>query len=119
MSTGFVQRRFVWPLLFAPLWGTLFVSFGIGPIVTRVDVSPEPLFPDNQLLHCMLLCSNYIPMLIMPYKDTHLAEHDIKCWQCYVRTGLVRVHMHMHWTATMTRGMGGGEGKWGGVFISM
>ena len=35
---GFVQRRFVWPLLFAPLWGTLFVSFGIGPIVTRVDV---------------------------------------------------------------------------------
>lgn len=39
---GFVQRRFIWPLLFAPLWGSLFISFGIGPIVTRTEVSHQP-----------------------------------------------------------------------------
>ena len=27
----------MFPLLFAPLWGTLFISFGIGPIVTRTQ----------------------------------------------------------------------------------
>ncbi|KAK9814138.1 hypothetical protein WJX72_001173 [[Myrmecia] bisecta] len=32
---GFVARKWVWLLLFAPLWGTLFLVFGVGPIVTR------------------------------------------------------------------------------------
>jgi hypothetical protein len=34
---GFVQRRAVWVLLFAPLWGSLFINFGLGPVVTRTD----------------------------------------------------------------------------------
>lgn len=38
---GFVQRRWVWVALFAPLWGTLFVNFGIGPVVSRTpDLLP-------------------------------------------------------------------------------
>jgi len=32
-----VQRRWVWVLLFAPLWGTLFINFGIGPVVSRTS----------------------------------------------------------------------------------
>ena len=32
-----VTRRWVWPLLFSPLWGTLFVNFGLGPVVSRTD----------------------------------------------------------------------------------
>ena len=36
-----MRRKFVWTLLFAPLWGSLFINFGIGPIVTRTsDVLP-------------------------------------------------------------------------------
>lgn len=34
---GFVQRRWVWLVLFFPLWGSLFFSFGLGPIVSRTD----------------------------------------------------------------------------------
>ena len=38
---GFVQRREVWVALFAPLWATLFINFGLGPVVTRTsDVLP-------------------------------------------------------------------------------
>ena len=37
---GFVQRKWVWVLLFSPLWATLFVSFGLGPILMR---TPEPV----------------------------------------------------------------------------
>lgn len=38
---GFVQRREVWILLFSPLWATLFVSFGLGPVLSRTsDVLP-------------------------------------------------------------------------------
>lgn len=37
---GFVQRKWVWALIFSPLWATLFVSFGLGPILMR---TPEPL----------------------------------------------------------------------------
>lgn len=32
---GWVQRKWVWQLIFAPLWVTLFVNFGLGPLVTR------------------------------------------------------------------------------------
>jgi len=34
---GFVQRRWVWGLLFAPLWGTLAINFGIAPVISRTD----------------------------------------------------------------------------------
>jgi hypothetical protein len=34
---GFVKRRWVWALLFSPLWGSLAINFGIGPIVSRTD----------------------------------------------------------------------------------
>eukprot|EP00878_Enallax_costatus_P019297 GHUV01020356.1.p2 GENE.GHUV01020356.1~~GHUV01020356.1.p2 ORF type:complete len:144 (+),score=32.75 GHUV01020356.1:753-1184(+) len=34
---GLVQRRWVWLLLFSPLWGSLFINFGLGPIVSRTD----------------------------------------------------------------------------------
>ena len=38
---GFVARKWVYGLLFAPLWGTLAINFGIGPVVSRTeDVVP-------------------------------------------------------------------------------
>ena len=36
-AAGIVRRKWIWLLLFSPLWGTLFISFGIGPIVTRTS----------------------------------------------------------------------------------
>ena len=27
----------MWALLFSPLWGTLFLSFGLGPVLMRTD----------------------------------------------------------------------------------
>ena len=32
---GPARAPWAWPLLFAPLWGTLFVAFGLGPVVSR------------------------------------------------------------------------------------
>ena len=40
--SGFVQRKWVWPLLFFPLWGTLFITFGMGPILARTS-DPLPI----------------------------------------------------------------------------
>jgi hypothetical protein len=38
---GFVQRQWIYGLLFAPLWATLAINFGIGPIVSRTsDIGP-------------------------------------------------------------------------------
>lgn len=38
---GFVQRQWVYGLLFAPLWATLAINFGIGPVVSRTsDLGP-------------------------------------------------------------------------------
>lgn len=34
---GFVQRQWIWAVLFFPLWGSLFLSFGLGPIVSRTN----------------------------------------------------------------------------------
>ena len=30
-----ISRRWFWPVLFAPLWASLFFSFGLGPVVSR------------------------------------------------------------------------------------
>jgi hypothetical protein len=32
-----VSKRWFWPLLLSPLWGILFVNFGIGPVVARTE----------------------------------------------------------------------------------
>ena len=41
VSTGFADRRWVSPMLLSPLWGSLLVSYGIGPVVTRTsDIEP-------------------------------------------------------------------------------
>lgn len=34
---GFVKNKQTYLALFAPLWGPLFVSFGLGPILARTD----------------------------------------------------------------------------------
>eukprot|EP00192_Tetraselmis_astigmatica_P013454 CAMPEP_0117650794 /NCGR_PEP_ID=MMETSP0804-20121206/1730_1 /TAXON_ID=1074897 /ORGANISM="Tetraselmis astigmatica, Strain CCMP880" /LENGTH=320 /DNA_ID=CAMNT_0005456691 /DNA_START=189 /DNA_END=1152 /DNA_ORIENTATION=+ len=34
---GFAQRRWLAPILFSPLWASLFVSYGLGPVVSRTD----------------------------------------------------------------------------------
>jgi hypothetical protein len=34
---GFVKRRWVYGLLFAPLWASLSINFGLGPVVSRTD----------------------------------------------------------------------------------
>jgi hypothetical protein len=61
-----VSRKWFWPLLLSPLWGSLFVSFGLGPILSRTDdiqpvvqnavaflvaallFKPNPFFADRQ-----------------------------------------------------------------------
>lgn len=41
IRAGIVRRQWVWVVVFSPLWGILFVSFGIGPIVSRTsDLTP-------------------------------------------------------------------------------
>lgn len=38
---GFVKRQWVYGLLFAPLWATLAINFGLGPVVSRTqDILP-------------------------------------------------------------------------------
>lgn len=32
-----VSRRWFWPILLSPLWGSIFVSFGLGPVLSRTD----------------------------------------------------------------------------------
>ena len=32
-----MRRKFIWSILFFPLWGSLFINFGIGPIVSRTS----------------------------------------------------------------------------------
>jgi hypothetical protein len=39
---GIVSRRFVWLIIFSPLWASLFINFGIGPIVSRTS-DPAPV----------------------------------------------------------------------------
>ncbi|WIA33950.1 hypothetical protein OEZ86_007045 [Tetradesmus obliquus] len=40
-AQGIVKRKWVWLLLFSPLWGSLFINFGLGPIVSRTsDLAP-------------------------------------------------------------------------------
>lgn len=34
---GFVRRRWVWGVVFFPLWGSLAINFGLGPLVMRTD----------------------------------------------------------------------------------
>ncbi len=34
---GIVQRKWVWALIFSPLWASTFINFGLGPVVTRTD----------------------------------------------------------------------------------
>lgn len=33
---GIVRRQWVWLLVFSPLWGILFVSFGLAPVLARL-----------------------------------------------------------------------------------
>ena len=40
-AQGVVRRQWVWLLIFSPLWASLFVNFGLGPVVSRTsDVAP-------------------------------------------------------------------------------
>lgn len=34
---GFVKRRWVYGLLFSPLWASLSINFGLGPVISRTD----------------------------------------------------------------------------------
>lgn len=31
------QSPFLWPLAFSPLWASLFINFGLGPVISRTD----------------------------------------------------------------------------------
>jgi hypothetical protein len=38
---GIVRRRWVWALIFSPLWASTFVNFGLAPVITRTsDLAP-------------------------------------------------------------------------------
>ena len=39
---GFVQRRWIWGIIFSPLWATLTINFGLGPIMSRTS-DPLPV----------------------------------------------------------------------------
>lgn len=34
---GFVKRKWVWSIIFAPLWAPIFINFGLGPVISRTD----------------------------------------------------------------------------------
>lgn len=39
---GFVQRQWVWPIVFSPLWAPIFVNFSLGPVLQRT-ADPTPV----------------------------------------------------------------------------
>lgn len=56
---GFVRRSWVWALLFSPLWGTLSINFGLGPVVSRTD-DPVPLIANiSASIVAAVLVANY------------------------------------------------------------
>jgi hypothetical protein len=32
-----ISKRWFWPILLSPLWGSVFVNFGLGPVLSRTD----------------------------------------------------------------------------------
>eukprot|EP00889_Picochlorum_renovo_P000082 jgi/Picre1/27112/NNA_000082.t1 len=56
---GFCRRSWVWALLFSPLWGTLSINFGLGPVVSRTD-DPVPLIANiSASIVAAALVANY------------------------------------------------------------
>lgn len=56
---GFVKRQWVYAVLFGPLWVTLSLSYGIGPVVSRTD-DPLPVFANiGATVVSALLIKNY------------------------------------------------------------
>lgn len=63
LPPGFVQRKWVWLLVFAPLWGPLFVNYGIGPVVSRTsDIAPV-----------LGNCAGFVVAAALPYLDKVMA----------------------------------------------
>jgi TPM domain len=55
-----------WALIFSPLWGILFVSFGIAPVVTRTD----------EWLPLLRNCSGFVIGVLVAYLSPMLAAPD-------------------------------------------
>jgi hypothetical protein len=58
-----VQRRWVWLLLFSPLWASLYINFGLGPVVSRTsDLAP---LLGNTAGFAAAVAAVYVPQLMM------------------------------------------------------
>ena len=56
---GFVRQRWVYGLLFSPLWFTLSISYGLGPVMSRTD-DVEPIIVNlGATALAALLVANY------------------------------------------------------------
>ncbi len=56
---GFVRQRWVYGLLFSPLWFTLSISYGLGPVMSRTD-AVEPIVVNlGTTALAALLVANY------------------------------------------------------------
>ena len=51
-----------WALIFSPLWGILFIAFGIGPVITRTT-DWLPLFRNTAGFLACALAAYLLPVL--------------------------------------------------------
>jgi hypothetical protein len=56
---GFVKRRWVYALLFSPLWITLSVSYGLGPVTSRTDSLMPVIANVGATIAAAALIANY------------------------------------------------------------
>jgi energy-converting hydrogenase Eha subunit A len=62
-SQGFAWQ---WALIFSPLWGILFIAFGIGPVVTRT----------HELLPLIRNCSGFLIGALVAYLSPMLNQNN-------------------------------------------
>lgn len=72
---GIVQRQWIWVLIFSPLWGILFVSFGIGPIVSRTS-DPAPILQNTAAFLAAALLFRLSPLFKPGAIDTSILKRS-------------------------------------------
>ena len=63
MIAGMVQRQWVWLLIFSPLWASLFINYGLGPVVSRTK-DPAPVVAN---------CAGFAAAAALPFLGSKLA----------------------------------------------
>ena len=75
MRAGIVQRQWIWVLIFSPLWGILFISFGIGPIASRTS-DLTPIFQNTAAFLAAALVFRLSPLFQRSAIDTSILKRS-------------------------------------------